>query len=125
MFRCVRAVGAWHDDRMRIRDGLHRLGNGTINVYLVADGTEITIIDAGVAGYWSDLPGELATMGRSLTDVRALVLTHGHSDHIGFAERARRERSISVSVHELDAALARGEVNEPGERGSVRSGCGR
>jgi glyoxylase-like metal-dependent hydrolase (beta-lactamase superfamily II) len=98
---------------VRIRDGLHRLGNGTVNVYLVADGTDVTIIDAGVPGYWADLPGELAAMGRALDDVRALVLTHGHSDHIGFAERARREREIPVSVHELDAALARGEVPNP------------
>lgn len=98
---------------MRIRDGLHRLGNGTVNVYLLAAGTDVTIIDAGVPGYWADLPGELAAMGRTLADVRALVLTHGHSDHIGFAERARRERQMPVSVHELDAALARGEVPNP------------
>jgi glyoxylase-like metal-dependent hydrolase (beta-lactamase superfamily II) len=98
---------------MRIRDGLHRLGNGVVNVYLVADGTDVTIIDAGVPGYWGDLPAELAAMGRTLADVRALVLTHGHSDHIGFAERARRERAMPVSVHELDAALARGEVPNP------------
>ena len=98
---------------MRILDGLHRLGNGTVNAYLIADGTEVTIVDAGVPGYWGDLPGELAAMGRTLDDVRALVLTHGHSDHIGFAEKARRERGLPVSVHELDAALARGEVPNP------------
>jgi glyoxylase-like metal-dependent hydrolase (beta-lactamase superfamily II) len=98
---------------MRIRDGLHRLGNGTVNVYLVADGSDVTIIDAGVPGYWGDLPAELAAMGRTFDDVRAVVLTHGHSDHIGFAERARRERRVPVSVHELDAALARGEVANP------------
>ena len=45
--------------------------------------------------------------------MRALVLTHGHSDHIGFAERLRRERNVPVSVHETDAALARGEVPNP------------
>jgi glyoxylase-like metal-dependent hydrolase (beta-lactamase superfamily II) len=106
---------------MRIRDGLHRLGNGTVNSYLIADGSDVTIIDAGVPGYWGDLPAELAAMGRSLADVRALVLTHGHSDHIGFAERARRERHVPVSVHELDAALARGEVPNPaGGLGPVR-----
>jgi glyoxylase-like metal-dependent hydrolase (beta-lactamase superfamily II) len=98
---------------MRIRDGLHRIGNGTVNSYLVADGTDVAIIDAGVPGYWADLPGELAAMGRTLADVRALVLTHGHADHIGFAERARRERGVPVSVPELDAALARGEVPNP------------
>ena len=31
-------------------------------------------------------------------DVRALVLTHGHSDHIGFAERLRRDQGVPVSV---------------------------
>jgi glyoxylase-like metal-dependent hydrolase (beta-lactamase superfamily II) len=98
---------------MRIRDGVHRLGNGLVNVYLVEEAGEVTIIDAGVPGYWADLPAELASMGRTLDDVRAVVLTHGHSDHIGFAERARRERHLPVSVHELDAALARGEVPNP------------
>jgi glyoxylase-like metal-dependent hydrolase (beta-lactamase superfamily II) len=98
---------------MQIREGLHRLGNGTVNVYLIADGTDVTIIDAGVPGYWADLPAELTAMGRTLDDVKAVVLTHGHSDHIGFAERARRERHLPVSVHELDAALARGEVPNP------------
>jgi glyoxylase-like metal-dependent hydrolase (beta-lactamase superfamily II) len=98
---------------MKIADGIHRLGDGLINSYLLGEGSEVTIIDAGVPGYWSDLPAELAAMGRTLDDVRAIVLTHGHSDHIGFAERARRERGVPVHVHELDAALARGEVPNP------------
>ena len=98
---------------MQLTPSIHRLGNGLINSYLIAESGEVTIIDAGVPGYWRDLPGELAAMGRSLDDVRALVLTHGHSDHIGFAERIRRERQAPVSVHELDAALARGEVPNP------------
>jgi glyoxylase-like metal-dependent hydrolase (beta-lactamase superfamily II) len=98
---------------MQLAPSLHRLGNGLINSYLLEESGEVTIIDAGVPGYWGDLPTELAAMGRSLDDVRALVLTHGHSDHIGFAERMRRERHTPVSVHELDAALARGEVPNP------------
>ena len=70
-------------------------------------------MDAGAPSYFGDLPAELAAMGRSLADVRAVVLTHGHNDHIGFAERIRRERATPILVHELDAALARGEVPNP------------
>jgi glyoxylase-like metal-dependent hydrolase (beta-lactamase superfamily II) len=99
---------------MKIAHGIRRLGGDSIiNSYLLEEAGEVTIIDAGVPGLYRDLTGELAAMGRTPDDVRALVLTHGHSDHIGFAERLRRERGLPVSVHEMDAALARGEVPNP------------
>jgi glyoxylase-like metal-dependent hydrolase (beta-lactamase superfamily II) len=98
---------------MEIGPGIHRLGKGLVNSYLVEAAGEVTIVDAGAPSYFGDLPRELAEMGRTLDDVRAVVLTHGHSDHIGFAERIRRERQTPILVHELDAALARGEVPNP------------
>jgi glyoxylase-like metal-dependent hydrolase (beta-lactamase superfamily II) len=99
---------------MKIAPGIHRIGDQSmVNSYLLEDAGEVTIIDAGLSGYYRAIPGELAAMGRTVADVRALLLTHGHSDHIGFAERLRRERQVPVSVHEADAALARGEVPNP------------
>jgi len=92
---------------MEIAPGIRRLGRGLANAYLVDDGGAITIVDTGAPGYWKALPIELAAMGRALDDVRAVVLTHAHTDHIGFAERIRRERGVPVSVHELDLALTR------------------
>ena len=98
---------------MQLAPSLHRLGSSLVNSYLVEEGGVVTIIDAGLPGYWLDLTKELAAMGRSLDDVRAVVLTHGDTDHIGFAERIHRERGVAVYVHELDAARARGEVKKP------------
>ena len=99
---------------MEIAPGIHRIGDQSmVNSYLLEDTGAVTIIDAGLSGYYRDLPRELARMGRTVDDVRALLLTHGHSDHIGFAERLRSQRQVPVSVHEADAALARGEVPNP------------
>jgi glyoxylase-like metal-dependent hydrolase (beta-lactamase superfamily II) len=99
---------------VQIAPGIHRIGdNSIINSYLIEDSGQVTVVDAGVAGLYRDLPRELVSMGRTIDDVSALVLTHGHSDHIGFAERLRTERRVPVSVHEADAALARGEVPNP------------
>lgn len=98
---------------MRLAPGLHRIGSTMVNAYLVDDGGQVTIIDAGLPGHWSDLQAELTAMGRSLDDVRALVLTHGDTDHIGFAERPRRERGVPVYVHEADAARAQGQGGKP------------
>ena len=91
---------------------IRRIGDEMINSYLVEDGGGVVIVDAGAPAYWGRLPEELAALGRSLADVRAVLLTHGHSDHIGFAEAAR-EAGIDVRVHQLDAALARSEVPNP------------
>jgi glyoxylase-like metal-dependent hydrolase (beta-lactamase superfamily II) len=62
--------------------GIHRIGDQSIvNAYLLEDAGEVTIIDAGVPGYYRDIPWELDAMGRSVTDVCALLLTHGIPTH--------------------------------------------
>jgi glyoxylase-like metal-dependent hydrolase (beta-lactamase superfamily II) len=98
---------------MKLAPGLHRIGSDVVNVYLVEDAAGVTIVDAGLPGHWRELEQELTRLGRSLDDVRGIVLTHGDSDHIGFAERLRQQKGIVVRVHELDAARARGEVKKP------------
>ena len=103
---------------MEIAPRIRRIGGDSIvNAYLVDDGGEVTIVDAGLSRLWNDLPAELHAMGRTLDDVRTIVLTHGHGDHIGFAERGRVERGWPVRVHDIDAPLARGEVPNPAKGG--------
>ena len=103
---------------MEIAPGLRRLGaDSIVNSYLLEEGGEVTIIDAGLPGLWNALPADLAALGRAVSDVRAIVLTHGHSDHIGYAERARTTNGWPVWLHEIDAPLARGEVGNPAKGG--------
>ena len=98
---------------MQLAPSLHRIGNDLVNVYLVADEDGVTVIDTGVSGIWNELEPELAAMGKTVSDVRGVLLTHGDSDHVGFAERLRSEHGVPVFVHEADAARARGEEKKP------------
>jgi glyoxylase-like metal-dependent hydrolase (beta-lactamase superfamily II) len=85
--------------------GVHRVADSFTNWFIVEDGGRLTIVDAGVPSSWDSLQEVLPRLGRSLGDIEAIVLTHAHFDHVGFAERARRELGVPVYVHENDAPL--------------------
>jgi glyoxylase-like metal-dependent hydrolase (beta-lactamase superfamily II) len=99
---------------MELAPHLHRLGSSSlVNSYLIEDSGAVTVIDAGLPGLWADLLRELEAMGKTAADIKALLLTHGDVDHVGFAERLRREYGVPVYVGAADAAEARGEVPKP------------
>ena len=98
---------------MEIARGLYRIGSDVVNSYLIVDGDDVTVIDAGLSGYWRLLIAELAAVGKSLNNVRALILTHGDTDHIGFAAQLYRQTGIAAYVHAADAERARLKVKKP------------
>lgn len=93
-----------------VAPGVYRFGSARVNWYLVEDGGDLTLVDAGLPGHWRQLLAGLGDLGYGLDDVGALVLTHGHPDHVGFAARLREEAGVPVMVHEADAATVRGEA---------------
>jgi glyoxylase-like metal-dependent hydrolase (beta-lactamase superfamily II) len=98
---------------MQIAKGLHRIGSDIVNSYLIVGADGVTIIDAGLPRYWRHLNSELAQLGKTLADVRALILTHGDTDHIGFAGKLSREAGVAAYLHPADDARAHLEVKKP------------
>ncbi|MEW1962291.1 MBL fold metallo-hydrolase [Microbacterium sp. NPDC077644] len=107
---------------MKLAPHLHRLGNDVVASYLIDLPGGITLVDAGLPGHWNDLQHELASIGRPLSDVRGLVLTHGDSDHIGFAERLRAETGVPVFIHAGDAHRVRTGEKPKTPMGPMRIG---
>jgi glyoxylase-like metal-dependent hydrolase (beta-lactamase superfamily II) len=99
-----------------VAPGIHRVEDAYVNWYLVEGDGGLTIVDAGVPRSWESLHGALRALGRPLSDVRAVVLTHAHFDHLGFAERARTELAVPVYLHENDVPLARRPLRYSHER---------
>jgi glyoxylase-like metal-dependent hydrolase (beta-lactamase superfamily II) len=93
--------------QLNVAPGLHRVEDAYTNWYLIEEDGRLTIVDAGVPASWDSLQDALRQLGCTADDVEALVLTHAHFDHVGFAERARKELRIPVYVHDNDVPLTR------------------
>jgi len=106
------------DQHTTVATGVHRLGTRLVNLYLVEEEGRFTLVDAGLPGYFGQVPAALDELGADLHDVEAVVLTHAHPDHVGIAERMRTEAQARVYVHESDAQMAR-TAKAPPPGGSI------
>jgi glyoxylase-like metal-dependent hydrolase (beta-lactamase superfamily II) len=93
---------------VQVADGVHRLTGGVCNFYLLEEGGKLVLVDAGAPRDWDLLVRTLETLGRGLDNLDAVLITHAHSDHTGFAERARTTAGAPVWIHQADAAVAKG-----------------
>jgi glyoxylase-like metal-dependent hydrolase (beta-lactamase superfamily II) len=98
----------------QVAPGVWRAGTRYVNWYVVDGGTEgLTIVDAGFPSYAAHLDRSLHRLGRRREDVRAVLLTHGHIDHIGMAATLAAT-GATVHLHTADASLAaRPKSNQP------------
>ena len=60
-----------------------RTDHGFVSSYVLVRGSEAAIVDTGVAGSAGDIGDTLTSMGLTYADVRHVILTHHHPDHIG------------------------------------------
>ncbi|MEV7136144.1 MBL fold metallo-hydrolase [Arthrobacter sp. NPDC093128] len=74
------------------------------------DAPEPAIVDTGIASSPAEgMVPALEAIGRRIEDVRWILLTHGHIDHIGGAHALWEltERRAQVVIHEADAPMLR------------------
>lgn len=54
---------------------------------------------------WDDLVTGLGAIGAGLHDVRAILVSHGHPDHVGLAGRLREESGAWIGMHRADVRM--------------------
>jgi glyoxylase-like metal-dependent hydrolase (beta-lactamase superfamily II) len=103
---------------VRVADGIVRVDGLRVgNAYLVELDDGVLLVDTGIPGRTGHILRALTRMGHQPGDLRTIVLTHWHPDHMGNAAELRRETGTRIAIHKLDAdILAGGERPAKGRR---------
>ncbi|MEH3154525.1 MAG: MBL fold metallo-hydrolase [Gordonia paraffinivorans] len=92
----------WQRD---VAPGIHRLEHAHTNLYLVDTDSGLLLVDTGLPRSYRPLLDAIADLGRIPRDITAVVLTHGHFDHVGTARRLARRWDLPILAPELDRRL--------------------
>ena len=109
---------------MEIVPGVHAIENlGVGRAYLYQEADRLTLIDTGLAGRAERIFADMEGIGRRPEDLRQIVITHCHNDHIGSLADVVERTNAQVLVHALDAPVVRGEQPPagPNPRGAWRA----
>jgi glyoxylase-like metal-dependent hydrolase (beta-lactamase superfamily II) len=90
----------------RVIKGVHVVPMGMANAFLVEADDGLTLIDAGFPHKEAAVFEAIRTLGRSPRELKHLIFTHGHPDHIGSAAAIVRETGARTYMHPLDISMA-------------------
>ena len=90
------------------------LGAGILstNIYLLAD-DDITIVDSGFTGRTKQVLNAVRSLGYTSSDVKRIIITHHHPDHVGSLLELRDSTGADVIAHPLDVPYIDGRLRQP------------
>ena len=96
-----------------VADGVFWVRGPLVNWYLLREDRELTLVDTGYPGDGDDVVASINHLARGPADLRAVVITHAHADHIGAAARVQSTFAAPVLVGSGDLnALRSGALDQ-------------
>lgn len=89
-------------------DGVFELRIGYVNVHLVVTDDGVVLVDTGLPRKSGRIDRALHQLRREIGDLRTILLTHHHPDHVGGAGPLRRRSGARIVAHAADAPYVTG-----------------
>ena len=89
----------------QVASGVYQLGLGGVNVFFVEDDDGgLWLIDAGIDAGAERIGGGIRALGRAPQELRGVVVTHLHGDHVGGLAAVKEHTGAEVWMQAEDAA---------------------
>ena len=89
---------------MRVAEGIEQFTDqDLVNWFLIETDEGPVAVDAGFPTAWKQIE-------HRAHELRAVVVSHGHADHVGFAPIAERDHGVPIHVPERDEKLVRSPI---------------
>jgi glyoxylase-like metal-dependent hydrolase (beta-lactamase superfamily II) len=95
-----------------ITDTVHFVETELVNWTLITDANGVMLIDAGFPGNRNDVLASLRQLGFGVDDLRAILLTHAHIDHLGSAIWFAKTHGTPVYCHAAEVGHSKREYLE-------------
>ncbi len=96
----------------KVANGVHAIG-GYVNAFLVDGDEGVVLIDTGLPKKEGLIENGLAAIGRSPSDIVAILVTHSHVDHIGGAAEIKAASGASLYASHRDTKAIEGAAPIP------------
>lgn len=92
--------------------GVHRLGHragGRVSAFLIDNGDDLSLVDTLFEDDARLVLEAIRALGRSVTDLKRIAITHGHRSHLGGLAALRRASGATVYAHAWEADIVGGD----------------
>lgn len=93
---------------MNMDTEIHRIRMGLFtNCFVVKGDHAALLVDAGFPNHENHFFRQIRRLGIQPGDIRLIVATHGHADHVGSLQALKNHTTARVAVHQADSHLVR------------------
>lgn len=85
---------------VKINDTLHEVNLGIVKVFIIESKNGLILIDTGMPNSEKKIIAYINSIGKSVSDIKYILITHAHMDHFGSAYALQKMSNAHVGISE-------------------------